>query len=447
MADQYAGIEVAEALFKELIAKGLHSYVNRAAKFWGRVDAGEAMETNSRGVRIVAEVEANPSNQSFAEGGKYAPFSFPRDINMRVFWTRHSKGRGYSMDEYNALMSSQTSIVSSLTRDIKRETEDLIKVINIMCWGNGNGVIARVDSAGSPVVTGTNGTAKFGYDSGSYHILPRGRYNFIDPSTGLPRVGGGSTAVVSTVASKNSATQTVTFDTVPSDAVASDYLVYADSYLSALHGVPYHVDNGTGSYQGQSRALYENLRSVITDAAVASVPQALSTALLDRMEAQTMYLHGATEDSENTDEWQFWTSPCQEMAYIRLGDPLHRVIKTAQVNVLNLGYKLNGKGVEHRHKWEIDTDHQDDRIDGLKLSTFKKFVAPGGEPGFLKSPKDGSYWRDVPSFDSSGVGGYFDRTGFYMGFRMDLGNVSPFSNGAIINLATTGLPNKKSAYA
>lgn len=446
MAEQYAGLEVAEALFKEIIAKGLYSYVNRAAKFWGMIEDGEAMETNSRGVRILAEVEANPSNRSFVEGGKYAPFSWPRDINMRVFWTRHSKGRGYSRDEYEALMSSQTSIVKGLGRDIKRETDDLIKVINWMSWNNGDGVIARVDTAGAPVVTGANGTAKFAFEAGSYHIYVRGRYNFIDPATGNARVNGGSTPFVSTAVSKNSSTQTVTFDTVPSDAAAGDYLVFEDSYRSALHGVPYHVNNDNGTYQGQSRALYENLRSVVIDAAVAAVPQPLSTALLDRMEAQTMYLHGTTEDSEDTNEWQFWTSPCQEMAYIRLGDPLHRVIKTATIEVLNLGYKLNGKGIQHRHKWMIDTDHADDRIDGLKLSTFKKFVAPGGTPGFI-SKVEGGYWREIPSFDSNGVGGYFDRTGFYMGFRMDIGNVSPFSSGAVINLATTGLPNKKSAYA
>lgn len=446
MPEQYAGLEVAEALFKEIIAKGLHSYINRSAKFYGRLEQGEGMETNSRGVRIVAEVEANPSNRSFAEGGKYAPFSFPRDINMRVFWTRHSKGRGYSRDEYEALMSSQTSIVTGLTRDVKRETADLIKTINIMCQGNGNGVIARVDSTGSPVVTGANGTARFAYDAGSYFILPRGRYNWVNPATGLYRVNGGSTAFTSTVSGKTSSTQTVTFDTVPSDAAAGDYLVYEDSYLSALHGIPYHVNNDTGNYQGASRALYENLRSTVVSAAVASVPQPLSTALLDRLEAQTLYIHGTTSDAENTSEWQWWASPCQEVAYIRLGDPLHRVIKTATSEVLNLSYKLNGKGIQHRHKWEIDSDHADDRIDGLKMSTFKKFIAPGGEPGFI-SEVNGGYWREVPSFDSSGVGGYFDRTGFYMGFRMDIGNVSPFSNGAITDLATTGLPNKKAAYA
>lgn len=446
MADEFAGLQYAEALFKEIIASGLHSFINRSAKFYGRLDEGQGMETNSRGVRIVAEVEANPSNRSFVEGGRYANFSYPKDINMRVFWTRHSKGRGYSRDEYEHLMSSKTSIVSGLTRDIKRETGDLIKIINYMCWGTGDGVIARVESTGSPVVTGANGTAKFGYDGGSYHILPRGRYNFIDPATGNARVNGGATPFVSVVVSKNSATQTVTFDTVPSDAAAGDYLVYEDSYLAALHGVPYHVDNGTGMYQGQSRALYENLRSVIVDAAVASVPQPLSTALLDRMEAQAMYLHGTDTDAEDTDDWQFWTAPAQEIAYIRLGDPLHRVIKDAQTQVLNLSYKLNGKGIQHRHKWEIDTDHQDNRIDGLKMSTFKKFTAPGGTPGFINAV-NGGYWREVPYFDSTGTGGYFDRTGFYMGFRMDIGCLSPFSNGAIINLATTGLPNKKAAYA
>lgn len=446
MADTYAGIEVAEVLFKEIIAKGLNSFINRSAKFYGMLDNGEAMETNSRGVRIVAEVEPNPSNRSFVEGGRYAPFSYPKDINMRVFWTRHSKGRGYSRDEYEHLMSSTTSIVKGLSRDIKRETEDLIKIINFFCWGTGDGVIARVDSSGSPVVTGALGTARFAYDGGSYHIYIRGRYNWINPADGTARVNGGSTPYVSTAISRNSATQTVTFDVVPSDAAAGDYLVFEESYLAGLHGVPYHVNNDTGMYQGASRAQYENLRSVIIDAAIASVAQPLSTALLDKMEAQTIYQHGATEDAEDTDDWEFWTGPAQEIAYIRLGDPLHRVIKTAQTETLNLAYKLNGKGIQHRHKWQIDTDHRDDRIDGLKRSTFKKFVAPGGEPGFINEVK-GGYWREIPAFDSTGVGGWKDATGFYMGYRMDIGCLSPFSNGAIINLATTGLPNKKLTYS
>lgn len=444
MATQYAGIEVAEALFKELIARGLYSYINRSAKFWGMLEDGEAMETNSRGVRIVAEVEPNPSNMSFPEGGRYAPFSFPRDINMRVFWARWSKGRGYSRDEYEALMSSETSIVRGLSRDIKRETDDLSKTINQHCWGTGNGVVARIDAAG-PVVTGANGTVKFGFEAGSYPVLNRARYNWIDPATGNLRTGGGN--AVSVVASKVSSTQVVTFDQVPTDVVASDYAVYENSWMGSLHGVPHHVNNDTGLYQGQSRALFENLRSVIVDAAVAGVPQPLSTAVLDRLEAQTLYIHGATDDAEtNTDDWTWWASPAQEVGYIRLGDPLHRVIKEAQTEVLGLAYKLNGKGIVHRHKWQIDTDHQDDRIDGLKIKTFKKFIAPGGTPGFI--PKvEGGYWREVMNFDANGIGGYFDRCGFYMGYRMDLGCVSPFSNGAVINLATTGLPNKKLAFA
>lgn len=444
MATDYAGIEVAEALFKELIARGLYTYVNRSAKFYGRIEEGEGMETNSRGVRIIAEVEANPSNRGFPEGGRYAAFSFPRDINMRVYWTRWSKARGYSRDEVEALMSSETSIVRGLTRDVKREMNDLRKIINWQCWQNGDGVLARVGSVAP--TTGANGTAAFGYDSGAYHILIRGRYNWINPATGDSRKNGGGTAFVSTAIGKVSSTQTVTFDTVPSDAAAGDYLVFEDTWKGALHGVPHHVNNDTGLYQGQSRALYENLRATVIDAAVGGIAQPLSTALLDRLEGQTMYIHGADDDAENTDDWQFWESPCQEHAYIRLGDPLHRVIKTAQVETLNLGYKLNGKGIQHRHKFEVDTDHSDDRIDALKMSTIKKFTAPGGTPGFINEMK-GGYWREVPYFDANGSGGYFDRTGFYMGYRMDLGCVSPFSNGAIINLATTGLPNKRSAYS
>jgi hypothetical protein len=439
MSNQYGGVAVAEAMFAEIRAKkDVASYVNRSCKFWKFIGDGEAQTTNSRGAYFIAELEANPSNRAYPEGGQYASFNFPVSKRMRVFYTRHSQGRGYTGDEWAQIRDAEASVVvTSLSKDVKRQMMELKREINRQCWGNGDGVVATATANTGAVVT-------FAGHPWTYFILPRGSYNWVS-TAGVVRVNGGSTPFVSTCLSKNPATQQATFSALPSDFANTDRLVWEDSYMRALHGVPYHVNNDTGMYQGQSRAQHPNLRATIQDAAVASVPQPLTLALLDNVEFQAQFIHGVDDDAvSDTDDWQWWVSGTQYAAYIRLGDPLTRVIKDAGNQVLDLSYDTKGNGAKHRHRWQLDETHPDDRIDGLKTSTFKKFVAPNGEPGVIPNAR-GDFMRDVPGFDSSGQGGYMDLFGFYLGFKMDLGNLSPFSNGAIINLSMAGLATKKLA--
>ena len=448
MSNAYGGLDFLTATMKEIQARGeVASFVNRSCKFLKALGDGDAQETNSRGAWFAAEVEPNPSNRAFGEGGAYAFFNTAQDVRMRVFFRRHSRGRGFTRDELST-MKSQASMGSNkkFSQVVKAETQDLCVEANRQLWGDGSGLIAVASAAGGAIVTGANGTVNFGGTNsqlGSYDILRRGRYNFVS-TAGVLRNGGGNAIAV--VASKNPATQIVTFDQVPTDVVGGDGLYYEDSFMQGLHGVLYHVNNDTGLYQGTSRALYPYLRSPIQDAAVGGVPQPLSIALMDNLRAQSLYVYGEDDDATaDPMRWQWWMSPTQEIAYLRLVDPFQRVIKDATAGTLDLGYKINGKGAKHAAQpFNVDRHHPDNRIDGLVLSTFKKFYAPDGKPGFIEDA-NGNYLRDVPGFSAAGVGTWLDLTGFYMGWRMDVGCLDPHANGAIINLSTAGLPNRKLA--
>jgi hypothetical protein len=439
MSNQIGGIAIAEATFREIQAKGgMQSYVNRSSKFWKRLKKGTPITTNSRGAYFIAELEPNPSNSSYAEGGRYAFANYPVSKRFRVFYTRYSRARGFTTDEWNAIRSGEVSVITqSMSKITMQESAEMARELERQSWGDGSGILAVATANTGAVVT-------FGGEAGSYFILNRGRYNWVS-TAGVVRVNGGSSPFASTAVSKNPATQQVTFDALPSDFANTDRLVWEGMYQRAIHGVAFHVNNDTGMYQGQSRALHPNLRATIQDAAIATVPQPLTTALLDNLEAQTLYVFGTDEDAvADTDRWTWWLSPCQEQAYTALAGPITRVIKDAQMEVLNLAYKQNGKGISHRHRFEVSECHPDDRIDGLFEDTFAQFVAPGGEPGPLANAK-GDYLRDVPGFDANGGGGYMAQYLTYSGFMMDLGCLAAFNNGAVINLSTAGLATKKKA--
>lgn len=427
-------IQDIDAILREEIQPNIRAYVMRKARTWARVKEGKAESVNSRGAIFVAEVQPNPSNQGYGEGGRYASFNASKDARMRVFFIRWSKGRSYSKDALAQLRSGKT--ISGFARHIANDQKDLAREVNRqVVRSDGRGDVAVVDTGGV-VSTGANGVIQFGGEAGAYFVQSRGEYMLWDPSGLDYRKNGGGSAFTMTAASKVSATGRVTFDVVPSDAAQGDILVWANSAYRAMHGLPYHVNDGTADYQGQSRAIYENLRSRKYSNLSGGVPQPLSLAIMDRAEGARDFL----EDDEENPQLEWVASKTQWTAYVRLGDSYQRVMNDGGVKNLDLSVK----NVSHRHKWHIDQDQFDDELKLVDFNTFGRYVLPGGEPGMLEK-EDGGYWREVMSFDGSGNGGYFDQSGYYLGFKMDLGGDSPTRNLAITDLATTGLPTKKNA--
>lgn len=420
-----------DAILREEINPNIRAFVNRKARTWNKVKEGAAESVNTRGAIKIAEVEPNPSNRGYAEGGRYANFGSSKDIRHRIFFVRWSKGRRYSKDALAQLRAGKG--IKGFSRHISNDQKDMAREINRqVVQSNGRGDVGVVDTSGV-VSSGANGVLQFTSTNGVYFLLKNAEYMLWDPTGLAYRTNGGGSAFTMICTGKTSSTRRATFDTVPNDAADGDILVYADSANRAMHGIPYHVSDAATDYQGQSRAVYEVLRSRVYSNLTNGSPSPLSIALMDRAEGARDFL----EDDEDNPSLQWCCSKTQYTAYIRLGDSYQRVINQSGVANLDLGVK----NVSHRHTFHVDPDWRDDQMHLLDWSCFGRYVLPGGEPGMLEQ-EQGGYWREVMNFDTSGNGGYFDQTGYYMGFKMDLGGDMPTRNLALTDLATTGLPTK-----
>ena len=413
----------AEVLMLEIVDPDVKKHFEESAQAIKLIPQGKAKFTNTRGVRLVGQVEPNPGMAWYGEGEQYATANTSKKVAMRVFFTRFSMARTLTGDAIDT--TSRESLLNALSSGIKEDTATATKEFNRQFYGTGTGAVATVTSvSGTDVTFGSTGSNTSPY--GARKILLRGEYNFINPSTGAIRVGSGTG--VSIPSARVLSTGVVTFDAVASDVAAGDLVVWKNSYNRSIHGLDYHVNNDTGAYQGQSRADYEALRAVVIDAAVSSVNQPLSLALLDRAEYESIYRTGS---DTSTDGVVILSSPTQQAAYKLLGYNLVRY--DGPHAKFDGGLQVN---THNGHPWVIDVDAPNDALYMLRKETFGKFeVKPFG---IMKD--GGQVLRPVHSFNSSAVGGYFDKFIYYLGSKMDIGCYEPFKNIKIKNLDVTNQP-------
>ena len=415
----------AEVLMLEVVDPEVRKHFEESDTAYKLIPKGKAKFTNTRGVRLVGQVEPNPGMSWYGEGEMYASANTSKKIAMRVFFTRFSMARTLTGDAIDT--TSRESLLNALSSGIKEDTATSLKEFNRQFYGDGTGAVAVVSGVGSSPTITFNSTGSNSSPYGARKILLRGEYNFINPATGAVRVTDNASGV-SIPSSRTLSTGSVTFDAVASDVAAGDLVVLKNSYNRSIHGLAYHVNNDTGAYQGQSRSDYEALRATVIDAAVSSVNQPLSVAILDKAEYESIYRTGSADSAEDL---TLLSSPTQVAAYKLLGYNLVRY--TGPQASFDGGLNVNS---HNGHPWKIDIDCPNDRIYALRKETFGKFeVKPFG---IMK--ENGAVLRPVHSFTTSAVGGYFDKFIYYLGAKMDIGCYEPFKNVLIKNLDTTNLP-------
>lgn len=419
----------AEVLMLEIVDPNVKKHFEESAKAIKLIPQGSAKFVNSRGVRLVGQVEPNPGMAWYGEGEQYATANTSKKIAMRVFFTRFSIARMLTGDALDT--TSRESLLDALSSGLQEDTSTAMKQFNRDFYGDGTGTLGIV----SAVTTGANGTATFnatGSNSspwGCRKILNRGSYQFINPSTGAVRVGGNAGGICNSV-SKVTSTGVVTFDIVSSDVAAGDLIVLANSYNRSIHGLAYHVNNDTGAYQGADRSVYEALRATVIDAAVSSTNQPLSVSILDKAEYESLYRTGS---DYSVDDFMILSSPTQHAAYKALGYNLVRFQGGSGKTNYDAGLRVES---HNGHPWVLDVDAPNDKIYMLRKESFGKFEA---KPfGILR--EGGQVLRPVMTFDTSAVGGYFDRFIYYIGSKVDIGCTEPFKQVLIKNLDVTNLP-------
>jgi len=418
-------VSEAEVLMLEIVDKDIGKVFEESAIFYNLIGEGEAKFTNSRGVRLVTHVQPNPGMGWYSEGGILPIGNTSRKVDMRVFFTRFAIAGTLTGDAIDT--TSRESLLEGLSSRLQEDTTTGIKEFNQQAYQNGNAAKAVVDISTAQVTNGDGTiTTTFLVPYGPRQLLERGLYQVFRPSTGA-QVGSGSHVLNSV---SNSA-RTATFDsTFPTSCATNDVIVTSGSYLKGIHGLPYHTNNDTGLYQGQSRATYNKLQAPVIDASGA----ALTVSLLSKMEFQTLYRTGADKD---TSDFTILSSPTQAHAYQLMGYTLKRF--TGGDTKFDGGFRT----IEHNgHPWVIDTDCADNDLYMLRRKVWGKYqVRPFG---VLK--QNGQVLNMLPAITTSGsltgpiaAGSFAEKYVFFLGGKFDFGCKLPHMNARLKNLDRSNL--------
>lgn len=396
-----------KVVMREIVDPTVHDLTNSSAILWNLIDKGEGKDVNGRGIRIMATVRRNPSMLWFSEGGKLPAGGTARRIEMNVTYARFAIAGRMTRDVLEH--SNNTVMIKTLTDSVKMDTKTALKEFNQQTYQTGDARKAVVSSR-------TNGTTLvLAAPFGARQLMEEGKYSIY---AGSARGGYavGDKIGDSILASKTF--DTAVFDAVSADIIAGDIITYENSYGKAFHGLPYHVDNGTGLYQNKSRATYSNLRSLVYDGQGTTY---LSVALLQQLEFKAKYLRGADKDNSFREDSYIVSSPTQANRYVGFGAVASGgITELPQGRILDVGYKgFRYKGMN----WILDDDCPDDEMYLLNLEYLHKAelkplgVVPlvGNENGLAP----------IPAFDSSGQGSYLDSAMYILTGKMELYSHDP----------------------
>lgn len=424
MANEF-NIQEAEVLMLEIVSKRINQVFEEAAILWNMLQKGEAQFTNSRGVRLVTYVEPNPGQTWYQEGAVLAAPNTSVQIDMRVFFTRFVITGGLTGDVLD--LTEQEALAKALNHRMMQDTKSGIKEFNQVCYEAGTGAKALVTAAsGTGATFGyTDGVGGSGSPYGARRLLRRGKYEFYDLSTGTRRqlAGGASSAKLNTKSNGTGVTVWDTNLTTGADpVVAGDYALLEGSYNKVLHGLPYHINDDGGFYQGQSRTTYPVLKAPVIDAGQGF----LTVSLMDKMIYQTLYRTGADMETSN---FIIVSSMTQHHRYNSLGYNLRRY---------TAGQTFDGSSKEVAHsnlQWKMDTDCGDKDIYFLRTECWGRYELHPFE--LLK--KDGNVLRMAPATNATtGDGSFADKYIYHMVYKGDLGCTHPEWNARIKNLGTDG---------
>lgn len=408
-------------VMREIVDPTVHDLTKSSAILWNLIGTGEGKDINGRGIRIMATVRRNPSMLWFSEGGKYPAGGTPRRIEMNVTYARFAIAGRMTRDVIDH--SSNTLFIKTLTDSVRMDTKTALKEFNQQTYQTGDArkaVVLTRDSA-----TNITCAAPFG----ARQLMEEGNYS-IYAGTARGAYVVGDKIGDSILVSKTNSTGVAVFDAVHANVIAGDIITWENSYGKAIHGLPYHLDDGTGLYQNKSRGTYSNLRSLVYDGAGSTY---LSIAILQKLEFQAKYLRGADKEVL-TDGMFIISSPTQANRYLGFGAVASTgITELPQGRILDMGYKgfrYNGMN------WIIDEDCPDDEMYMLNTAyLFKAELKPlavvplvGNENGLAP----------IPAFDTAGAGSYLDSAFYALTAKMELYSTDPQMLGVRLKRLGTG---------
>lgn len=400
------------AVMKEFVNPVLQEQFEQSRtlyNMWG--EGGEPI--NERGTRFSSRVRENPSFGWYSESGAFPTPGKEKYIEQKVFVTRCASGFEFSGD-FLSQVDNQENLIKGLTNVLSNYTDTAKKRINQALYGDGTGELGVVVSRDSATAATFATTTANGSLFGVRKLIIDGEYHFYS-SAGVARTAGGALAIVT---ARSQSAGTATFDStsdIPTDVVATDVIVFANSYNKAVLGLKKHINNDSGSYQGQSRSTYPELKGDLID----TNGSALTTALLNKAKYRLRY-RTSEESAMNV---TLLSAGTQYDLYSRIG------FNFIRFNQQGGTFRQDFEKVQHgQSQWIIDVDCDEDRVYGLDMGTFKKHVL---EPfGVLRA--DG---LDMRMYFSNGAGS--DKYTGWMGSKFNISCRKPNANFVLTELSVS----------
>ena len=385
--------------------------------FMKRVEKGDI---NTRGYLFSVKTRRNQGYGSLTgaqEGGLLPRAGAPARRKVRADFRDHFiageiTGRVQDMPTKTALLN--------LSKDSMEDAEESFTTFqDFYLFGNGSGSLGVVTGG----VTGTTATFALAQATpyGSQMIQETQRIMFHHPTTFAQRTGGGVT--VSTVVSKDTSTDVVTFDAVPSDVVANDIAVIEDTVNRETQGLDYHVGNSgtTWLVDGETGSAITRASNPWTNANVTDA----SAAALSPDKIDTQVLQTSNQAGDGKPQWDsvMVSHPVQQNQYRKLGYALTRVINASGNDKIDLGFaEVSHNGME----WRVSSHCQPDRIYGLTLSAWKLLA--------IKMPQMYNF-QNGPLIQKPGTDRYYDAAQFAVYARFALVCTQPYTQWLLKNLS------------
>jgi hypothetical protein len=292
----------AQKVMKEIVAPEVPKLYDESPILMNLINDGKTRTTftNSRGVRLTADVEPLPTHAWRQEGSDFSIGGSDEKVNMSVTFVEYSIARQLTGSAIDC--TSRETIVDTLSRFVEKDGMAANKEWNQQGYGNGSGSKAIVQ-------TRTSGTvAAFALPKRARQVLKGAKLAFHAGTAGTRNAGGQSGATyavgdqvqaLANVISKVNSTGAVTFDAVPTDVMANDIVVYAGNGVSGygrtIRGLDAIISDSTGTFQGGDRSIYDGLRAYVYDAQL----NGLSVEMIDATLAETLYKTGADESVDD----------------------------------------------------------------------------------------------------------------------------------------------------
>lgn len=269
---------------------------------------GEKERTNELGRRIPIQVTPNASYGSLTEGGQLPLAGSPEIVQLRVYYLNQFK-----TGEINRAVldqATESDLVKFARMPMEADMKTFRSTQNLWMHGTGSGALGVVTA----VTTGAGGTVTYGGDYGAENVIKGARHVFY--ASGGTAHNQSAAVPVSTVTAI--AGDVVTYDTVPTDVVATDTSHYYGSKDLAPQGIPYHVSETSSTYLGINTAVYGGVKATIVDAGATngSGGTALTPGMLDLMEAKRRRRSGANAGKRGR---TYISHTTQEFNYRQLG--------------------------------------------------------------------------------------------------------------------------------